>query len=88
MTHPIFPQLAPEMAGIGAELADAVVARPDLDPGYPLQECASRAHRLVVRSALGGMAGRDVVGRAELVKAVMAHARERMAAAQVPPEGM
>ena len=85
--HPIFQQLGPELSGIGAQVGDAVGARPDLDPGCPFQECASRAHRLGVRSALDGMAGRDVVGRVELVKAVMAHARERPAAAQVPPTG-
>ena len=42
-----------------------------------------RAARIAVgvRSALDGIAGHDVVGRVELVKAVMAHARERPAAA-------
>ena len=79
--HPVFPQLAPELPCLGAQVGDAVVALPDFDPGCPFQECASRAHRVGVRSALDGIAGHDVVGRVELVKAVMAHARERPAAA-------
>ena len=69
-------------------MGEAVGALPDFDPGWLLQfqECASRAQRRGVRSALDGKPGRDVVGRIELVNAVMAHARKRPAAAPVPTD--
>ena len=82
-THPNFPQLAPEMAGLGAQVGDVVVVLPDFNPGCPFQEGASRAQRSGVRTALDGVAGCDVVGRIELVKAVMAHAPKRSASASV-----
>jgi len=71
------------MAGLGAQVGDAVVVLPDFNPGCPFQEGASRAQRSGVRTALDGVAGCDVVGRIELVKAVMAHAPKRSASASV-----
>jgi hypothetical protein len=64
-------------------MGDAVVAFPDFDPVRPFQQCASRAHRRGIRSALDGKPGCDVVGRIELVNAVMAHVWKRLAAASV-----
>jgi hypothetical protein len=64
-------------------MGDAVVAFPDFDTIRSFQECASRAHRRGVRSALDGKPSSDVVGRIELVNAVMVHARKRPAAKTV-----
>ena len=56
MTHPIFPQLAPEMAGIGAQVApDAALLVQTSTPAARVPRvCEPRASRLVVRSALDG----------------------------------
>ena len=81
--HPIVPQLRPEMPGLGVQVGNAVVALPDLDAGGSVQECARRSQRSALRAALDGVAGSDVVGRIEFVKAVMAHAPKRSASASV-----
>jgi hypothetical protein len=66
-----------------AQVSDATDGLPDFNPCCPLQQSASRVHRRGVRSALDGIASRYVVGRIQLVNAILGHTGERSAAALV-----
>jgi hypothetical protein len=76
------------------QASDAPPPMPDFDRycRLPLQQPASRPHRVSFRPALDGIAGRDVVGRIQFVNAIQGHTRQRPAAVSVakplfPPVG-
>jgi hypothetical protein len=62
------------MPGLSAQVRDATGALPDFNPRRALEECACSSQRRRIRSAFDVITGRDVVGRVELLEAIMVHA--------------